>query len=580
MAETATTTVTTSALERAWDEALGGLAEVYASGEMPGGVEALGVALRHFLVARVEELTLPRAEIRRRLSSGDAALAETTRRAVAAALERAGGAIDKALLERLAQHPRVGRDALASAHASIGPLAWDEWLVRIAQTAFERLTGEPVTPELVVGLGPLQPEGLARAMPGDWNHAVICGEQLGFANELYPLLLDAGWHNAGRTVGPQFNVLGVHEDWLTPAGEARRALFIDARSGGFVEQPLARPLPLHSVHFLYLGGRRELARHAALARRFPSALVLNHPQSTRACDRKSETYRVLAAAGVPTPATLFIPAGTPAEELPARLHSTGAAAWSQGLVIQPDDGSEGRGVGVFPPLHGEAVDPAAVQHLRALLATGDVVVRERVIGQPFTEGALAYTADLRVNAAWDGVRYRAESGYLQVASRPDVPLSSVGRGGRIVKLSEGALEGLGLSLEACTEALTLACAAAEALGRGAAEVPPLALVGLDLKLAAGEAGGPRAWVLDANPRPAGLSYAEYFEGQEPGPRASGARHGDEDPETGEPGPRASGARHGDEDPLVNEPGVSAGLWQGLAVAAAATMAAEHERRSA
>jgi hypothetical protein len=515
-------------LERAWRAALDGLSDAYAGGAAPSGPEALGVALRYVLVDETEAATWPRDEIRRRLAATDTPLASATRRSVASALDRALARVDGPLLAALASHPRAGLEALAAARAEAGPPAWDAWLLRLAQTAFERLTGEPVTPELTLGLVALEPRDVTRALPGGWNHAVVCGELLGFPNELYPLLLDAGWHEAGRAGGPLVNVLGVHQDWLTPAGEARRALFVDAGSGALVERSFGRPLPLHSTHFLYLGGERELERHAALARRLGPAYSFNHPSSARLCDRKSETFRALAAAGVPTPATVVVPASAPSETLAECLLAAGAAHWQHGFVVQPDDGSEGRGVAAFAALRDGTLDPTAVEHLRTLQATGDVVARERVVGQRYLAGTEGYSADLRVNVAWDGRRYRAESGYLQVATSAEADVASVGRGGRIVKLSEGALEGLGVPPAAYTDVLTLASDAAEALGRGSGGTPRLALVGLDLKLVVGEQGAVGAWVLDANPRPAGLSYCEYFDG--------------------------------------HEPGVSAGLWQGLASA--------------
>ena len=529
MATTVPTTGPFAPLDLAWREALDGLSDAYSGSAVPHGPDALGVALRHLLVVRTEAATWSRREIRRRFAASDKALAEEARRTVSAALERVLALVDGPLLARLAQHPQAGPEALSAVRAqAAGPAAWNEWLLRVAQTAFECLAGAPVTPELTLGLVPMNELETASVLPGAWNHAVVCGELLGFANELYPLLLDAGWHNAGRAGGPLFNVLGVHQDWLTSAGEARRALFVDARSGAFVERSFVRPLSLDSVHFLYLGGRQELERHAALAARLAFAYPLNHPEATHACDRKSETFRALSAAGVPTPATLVLPAHTPTETLAATLVAAGVNDWPAGFVLQPDDGSEGRGVAAFEAARDGAVDPAVIEQLRELLAEGDVVVRERLAGLRFVEGEVDFSADLRVNVAWDGDRYRAESGYLQVATTPEAFASSVGRGGRIVKLSEGALAGLGLRSESCAEVLALACAAAEALGRGGAGARRLALVGLDLKLTMREEGRVGAWVLDANPRPAGLSYCEYFDG--------------------------------------HEPGVSAGLWQGLALA--------------
>ncbi len=499
-------------LERACEDAARAL------GLEPGqplGTGGLSVALQRWLVSAVVEACGPLPPLRRRLHALEAEERAAARHEVAAALHRAGGELDQRLVGRLAAHPRVAAPPgwLERARAQAGPAGWELWRSRLAQLAFERALGEPVSPELQVELAPLPPGELEPALAGELTHGVVCGELVGFTGELFPLVLDARCQalEAGHT--PGIDVLGIHHEWLTDRGEARRAIFFDARRDALVEAPFLPALPLDGVQFLYLGAEREQERHEQLSAQLSGCLQANPYPAARTADSKWETYRLLRAAGVPTPATVRIPAGASPEAVAAELSALPAEALGSGIVVQPDLGTEGCGVAAFPAAGGGPAGGPALEHIRRLQRCGDVVVRSCIPGRRWRSQGRSYSADLRVNVAWDGERYRAESGYLQVAGDAAAFASSVGRGGRIVKLSEGALAGMELTRAEQEAALETACAAARALSAGAGD--RLALVGIDLKLE-GEPDRARAWVLDANPRPAGLSHAELFETGEPG----------------------------------------------------------------
>jgi hypothetical protein len=483
----------------------------------PLGTGGLSVALQRWLVGAVEEACGPLPALRSRLQAAEAEERAAARHEVAAALHRAGGDLDERLVERLAADPRVAAPAgrLERARAQAGAGGWELWRSRLAQLAFERALGEAVAPELQVELAPLPPGELEQALEGEFTHGVVCGELLGFAGELFPLVLDARCQalEDGRT--PGVDVLGVHHEWLTDRGDARRAIFFDHRHDALVEAPFLPALPLHGVQFLYLGAEGEQERHERLSARLTGCVQANPYPAARTADSKWETYRLLRAAGVPTPATVRIPAGASPEAIAAELSALPAEALASGIVVQPDLGTEGCGVAAFPAATGRPASGPALEHIRRLQRSGDVVVRSCIPGRRWQSEGLSYSADLRVNVAWDGERYRAESGYLQVAGDAAAFASSVGRGGRIVKLSEGALSGMELTAAEQEVALETACAAARALSAGSGPGHRLALVGLDLKLE-GEPKRARAWVLDANPRPAGLSHAELFETGEPG----------------------------------------------------------------
>lgn len=478
----------------------------------PLGTGGLSVALQRWLVGAVEEACGPLPALRGRLHAVEAEERTAARREAAAALHRAGSDLDQ-LVELLGDDPRVAAPAgwLERARGQAGPAGWELWRTRLAQLAFERALGEAVAPELQVELAPLPPGELDRALAGTFRHGVVCGELLGFAGELFPLVLDARCQALEDGGTPGVDVLGVHHEWLTDRGQANRAIFFDHRRDALIEAPFTPALPLDGVQFLYLGAEGEQERHERLSARLAGCVQANPYPAARAADSKWETYRLLRAAGVPTPATVRIPAGASPEAIASELSALPAEALAAGIVVQPDLGTEGCGVAAFAA----ATGGPALEHIRRLQRSGDVVVRSCIPGRRWRGDGRSYSADLRVNVAWDGERYRAESGYLQVAGDAEAFASSVGRGGRIVKLSEGALSGMELTAAEREAALETACAAARALSAGAGPGRRLALVGLDLKLE-GEPERARAWVLDANPRPAGLSHAELFETGEPG----------------------------------------------------------------
>lgn len=511
--------VDTTGPERArLDEACAGAARALGlSWGQPLGAGGLSVVLQRWLAGAVEAGCGPVPALRGRLHALDDQERAAARHEVAAVLHRAGAVIDERLVGRLAEDPRVATPSgwleRARAHAGLG--GWEAWLSRIAQLAFERILGDPVAPELQVELAPLGPQEVHAALPGRFTHAVVCGELLGFAGELFPLVLDARGHDLEEGAGPGINVLGVHREWLTETGDAARAIFFDHRRDALIEASLRPALPLDGVQFLYLGAEREQELHRALSARLSGRVQANPHRAARSADGKWETYLLLRAAGVPTPATVRIAAGAPPDAVTAELNALPAEALAAGMVVQPDLGTEGSGVAVFPGPGQGGADAAALEHIRRLQRSGDVVVRSRIHGRRWKSQGRSYSADLRVNVAWDGECYRAQSGYLQVAADPDAFASSVGGGGRIVKLSEGALEGLELTPAERQGALETACAAARALEAGSPPGDRLALIGFDVKLEGGP-GQARAWILDANPRPAGLSHAELFDTGEPG----------------------------------------------------------------
>jgi hypothetical protein len=463
---------------------------------------ALSIVLKYWLIQAVEDSIAPRQILRKRMHASELEHRTRARVEVAKSLYQATS-FDANFLSRLASSVDV---KLPDWRLSPRGQAW--WISRIAQLAYEKLLSESIAPELQVAAEPLGGREMAEALDGRMIHAIVCGELVGFTNELFPLIVDA------RSVFSQcgITVIGVHGEWLKGTS-ACRAIIYDHGRDTLIETELTECLPFRSVHFLYLGDQRERELHEKLSHQLFETIQLNSYSAAVDVDSKWKTAQILTAAGVPTPPTLLIPSDMNGDALTEHLATFCREASVKRLVVQPDRGTEGRGVAVFIPSTSGHLDPAGVAHVQALQSQGDVIARMAIDGLRYREGDGSYSADLRVNVAFDGKCYRAESGYLQVAGNFDAFASSVSRGGRIVALSAGAWEGLGLSGVAIEPTLSVACRAAEALSRGSDE--RLALVGVDLKLEK-VAGELHAWVLDLNPRPAGLSYCELFDSGEPG----------------------------------------------------------------
>jgi hypothetical protein len=189
------------------------------------------------------------------------------------------------------------------------------------------------------------------------------------------------------------------------------------------------------------------------------------------------------------------------------------------LVVQPCHGTEGRFVEAGKVA---AEDPelprgdhVLVRHaLNEILPRDDLLIRESRGNIRLDVGGEPRRLTFRLNVAWDGCSFVAESGFAQVASDRSAFVASRGRGGEVVDLGE-ALTSLcckhstGWRRLAATESgvremCQAATSAAEALNAGLAEEASLKHMGIDLVLEVDE-GVTTPVVLEANARPAGLS---------------------------------------------------------------------------
>jgi hypothetical protein len=440
-----------------------------------------------------------------------------------------------ALLERLTEtlgatcalrkQMRAGalhRDALrAKAEAELLPLLADAprlaahpWIPRrLVDLALDDLLSERMAPPLAL---PLAHERLADDAR---LHGLVFSAFPHITNELYPLLVDAAvaelegcWRGLA---------LGVHVDWLRD-GRPTRAIIYDVETNSLIEADLDDAPRLATAQALMLNLRAEGANHARIEAALHGARLLNPLAGARRLDDKTDTARVWSSATLPTPRCLLVAEETPDAETDAFRASLGPRA-----IRKPVDGTEGRGVEIIdaegspiaePPLGcagcGHADAPKPEPRVPTPESRPYLLCEERGnLRVASSCGPVRLT--VRLNVTWDGRSAIAESGYAQVAASPH-SVASVGRGGRIAALT-GAWD------ELCTEdgtpfaptredwdrLLAVAQSGVAALATALRDDMP-ALVGVDLLLDLDEAGHLAPVLLEANPRPAGLSHARLL----------------------------------------------------------------------
>ncbi|MHB9107239.1 MAG: hypothetical protein ACYDCO_09315 [Armatimonadota bacterium] len=434
-----------------------------------------GVAVKYALAEALADRFGSGVEARQQWRNGELTLA-TLRETAAAAL--------RALL----------------AAAQVEHLERPELQARVADLAIDALLSERLAPEVL-----LLPE--RRALPGP-VHALVFSAFTHCTHELYPLLVDA------LTAGVP--AVGAHESWLGE-GRLRRGILLDAEANRLLEMDFDRPVTVDRAQVLALDLTREAESHRQIERSLSGVPFTNPYAGARFLDDKVWTTSVWATDGLDVPAFLAFNPGTPDTAMRGAL-----ADWlcthNPRLVVKPADGTEGRGVALVDFAQaGERAN--CFTRLNRLIERGPALVMEE-------RGLLRYAAPwgpvrftFRLNVCWDGTRAWAESGYAQAAGSPE-GVASAGRGGRVVPLAEvwahlqqpdgqpfpagnADWQAVMHTAEAGTAAL------AEALGPDMSR-----LIGLDLLLDLGDDGIVPV-LLEANPRPAGMSHACFVTAEGP-----------------------------------------------------------------
>ncbi len=337
-------------------------------------------------------------------------------------------------------------------------------------------------------------------------HAVVFAADAGFADEFYPLAVDAYERDAALHGRQRIRLYGVRADWLSDDGGIRHALFLDPELGRLCEADWAPPLRPDSVQFLCLGSReQELHRELAIHLPCPQ---LNPPAISELADDKAATLAGWSALGLEIPRFRLIEPG-------GWLDALRFVPRFPESVVKPNGGTEGQGVSYL-----SRADSRLAARLRGGLEEcwrrGAAIVQERRDGVLFRDpeqGGL-HTVALRLNLVYDGFRHRLASAFAQVGTDPDQP-ASCGRGGRILALGEVlpwlvARGDIPLPVDGLDPALWRNI---EELAEVAASLfDGLLLVGLDALLDFDDLGRLIPVFLEANPRPAGLRHARLLSG--------------------------------------------------------------------
>lgn len=395
------------------------------------------------------------------------------------------------------------------------------YIQRIKEQTLEAVYGEPLCPPLKI-LSEKESSGIT--IPGNTLLLVIIADQLpNVTNEIYPLMVDAYIHDLETRNAPHHTVICVHTSWLTNQLEAMRAILFDQESGDLLETPLNIPLQINQVLFLCISS----ASHQLWSERFSqrNISIINPYQKVKHADDKYDCYQRWVKIGVQTPEAKLILAKDIQNKIIffTRLQTifevffppnTNAEAL---LILQPNHGTEGRGIKSFS---GSAKwqsfleqNPDIYSHALEISLTDDLLLRRGVGNALYCENedSPGVHFDIRLNV----INGRAESGFLMLA-KPGEIISSPGAGGHILELKTSALQ---LQTPDGKYSLTIGSpewkSIEEMAQKAVKTFDDIIFAGVDIRLDLIDKKI-IPWILDINPRPAGLSHSRYIDSFEPG----------------------------------------------------------------
>ncbi len=356
---------------------------------------------------------------------------------------------------------------------------------RIADIAADLLTSAPLAPPLRFADTLPEPYPPVALIFSTWPHAT---------HELWPLMVDALVANGAHA---------VHDTWLDDDSRVRRAIRYDVDADRLIEGDVTESVRPERVLLLLGPTDSERAWHGQLdeSLRASGIDVLNPYRTALVADDKWAAYERWCAADVATPETQLITRATvdTAEESLRHIRRL-----ADRVVIKPRYGTAARNVTVTTDTD-EALDA-----IRSILRDDDAIV------QPFQndlrwsgEADTAYPTVLRINVVCDGRGgLHAESGYIHVASSADQRVANVARMGHGRSICRDSLEVGGVPI---TESETLVFESiAEKAVRALTDDDTTCLIGVDIVAERDETGVIRPYVIDANPRPAGLPHSRFL----------------------------------------------------------------------
>ncbi len=429
-----------------------------------------------------------------------------------------------AAADRTAQHYRIDPMLLRRA------LRDKRFVSRVKQVVLQFALTEPLCSQLRIIPAEVpdtdESSGLYKfPVPLLPTHAIVV-EQLGFVtNEVFPLMVDSYVHDLGSHRRVYRNVCCAHVEWLDDDFQATRGIFYRPDQDELIEKDFSNPLPLHSVHFLCLS---QTTHHIYSERADEKHLfqVNPYPESAQA-DNKFFCYQKWKAAGVSTPEAALIQQNAEIEEdlLTTEIrHALNTILQldispdSHRFFLQPNHGTEARGVRAFtlslaPDI---SLPPELLLHARSILEYDDLLIRPEVGNVLFCENAQEPGThfDIRLNV----VHGKVESGYLMLA-KPGEIITAPGQHGRVLELRDADE----WTLRSGDKDLRLKIGSSswqkieETAEQAAAAFPNILMTGVDIRLDwTPDRQQWTSWILDLNPRPAGLTHSRLLNTVEPG----------------------------------------------------------------
>jgi hypothetical protein len=417
-----------------------------------------------------------------------------------------------------------------------------DYLNRIAQVAHERHAAESVArdvPTLTIVPTPLTRRQTYELLESRLNYVVIFGaESIYFQDTIHALAADSS--DSGRV-----NVLGAHIDWISPDGASIKRAFAVDKDGLVKEVAFEEPVSIHIVQILHLPIKHEHQLHRKLSIHFRDRGIpqINpYEGGSERADDKAWTHALWDQYGrnIVSPGYVLIPQHSSPEEIAGKLNAFIRGAYKSDLVVQPNRGTEGCKVEKFAIGTDLKPQSPVVRYIKDhILPEDDAIVREQrgnVRCKDSSSGSLLNVV-FRINVAWNGSEFIAESGYAQMAKDEETFPASRGRGGSIIDINDALAnlhyqaDGRWIRLIPADQDVaamkTAAIDASYGLNAGLDLDMYLKFVGIDILLEAEytemNAVNILPVVLEANPRPAGLSQSSEIIGvsaRKPHPRVS------------------------------------------------------------
>lgn len=435
--------------------------------------------------------------------------------------------------ERLCRLEKLSSRVPLQANVNLSQLLTNRtYLSRIVEIVSERLLGGSEAPSLRIAPFPLTPIQSKKLLGDGINFVLIFGaESIYFQDTVEAFTLDSQrFFNGGQRV----NILGVHFTWRAQdKKKIKKALIVDQTSV-VKEVEFSTPPAIDIVHILHLPrrGERELHRKISFeCQKLGISQINPYQKASERADDKMTSYRFWCEfTKISLPASCLIPkrSSSPAVARQLKIFLKHFKKRKISLVVQPNKGTEGDKVKKFELTRVDEINPEhpIVKYIvDYLLLEDDALVREERGNVRYRNKDKFVRLTLRVNVGWNGEEFIADSGYAQIAKDASTFVTSQAQGGEIIDINTALANLYYLKDEKWCHFIptdediaTLkktAASAAEGLNVGLKEKNYLKYVGIDIVLELCEENQTLRFtpvVLEANPRPSGLSRAKEILG--------------------------------------------------------------------